>query len=121
MAEIPTPDFAVPYAAPKQVKTMADVQPIAPKNGYFKYQHYILNMQWVTSFDVGGKEPLASSGRLFVEARRVVVTNRIDWAIDIVSIVFFEEASEFHPSGGPELAKLIVATGPRVGRVAQET
>lgn len=34
MAEIPTPDFAVPYAAPKQVKTMADVQPMAPKNGY---------------------------------------------------------------------------------------
>lgn len=34
MAEIPTPDFAVPYAAPKQVNTMADVQPIAPKNGY---------------------------------------------------------------------------------------
>ncbi len=34
MAQIPTPDFAVPYAAPKQVKTIADVQPIAPKNGY---------------------------------------------------------------------------------------
>lgn len=34
MAEIPTPDLAVPYAAPKQVNTMADVQPIAPKNGY---------------------------------------------------------------------------------------
>jgi hypothetical protein len=34
MAEIPTPDFAVPYAAPKHVKTMADVQPIAPKKGY---------------------------------------------------------------------------------------
>lgn len=34
MAEIPTPDLAVPYAAPKQVKTIADVQPIAPKNGY---------------------------------------------------------------------------------------
>lgn len=33
MAEIPTPDLAVPYAAPKHVKTMADVQPIAPKNG----------------------------------------------------------------------------------------
>jgi hypothetical protein len=33
MAAIPTPDLAVPYAAPKQVKTMADVQPIAPKNG----------------------------------------------------------------------------------------
>lgn len=33
MAEIPTPDLAVPYAAPKQVKTMADVQPIAPKKG----------------------------------------------------------------------------------------
>jgi hypothetical protein len=34
MAAIPTPDLAVPYAAPKQVKTMADVQPIAPKNGF---------------------------------------------------------------------------------------
>ncbi len=34
IAEIPTPDFAVPYAAPKQVKTMADVQPMAPKKGY---------------------------------------------------------------------------------------
>lgn len=34
MAEIPTPDFAVPYAAPKQVKTMAEVQPMAPKKGY---------------------------------------------------------------------------------------
>lgn len=49
MAEIPTPDLAVPYlhmsdkvldehgvrayAAPIQVKTMAEVQPIAPKNG----------------------------------------------------------------------------------------
>lgn len=33
MAQIPTPDFAVPYAAPKQVKTIADVQPMAPKNG----------------------------------------------------------------------------------------
>ena len=34
MAEMPTPDLAVPYAAPKQVKTIADVQPIAPKKGY---------------------------------------------------------------------------------------
>jgi len=34
IAEIPTPDFAVPYAAPKQVKTIADVQPMAPKKGY---------------------------------------------------------------------------------------
>jgi hypothetical protein len=34
MAEIPTPALAVPYAAPKQVNTMAAVQPIAPKNGY---------------------------------------------------------------------------------------
>lgn len=33
MAEMPTPDLAVPYAAPKQVKTMAEVQPIAPKKG----------------------------------------------------------------------------------------
>lgn len=37
MAEMPTPDFAVPYAAPKQVNTMAEVQPIAPKKG-FTYQ-----------------------------------------------------------------------------------
>jgi hypothetical protein len=36
IAQIPTPDFAVPYAAPKHVKTMAAVQPIAPKNGYIK-------------------------------------------------------------------------------------
>lgn len=33
MAAIPTPDLAVPYEAPKQVKTMAQVQPIAPKKG----------------------------------------------------------------------------------------
>lgn len=36
MAEMPTPDFAVPYAAPKQVKTMAEVQPMAPKKGWTK-------------------------------------------------------------------------------------
>lgn len=34
IAEIPTPDFAVPYAAPKHVKTMAEVHPITPKKGY---------------------------------------------------------------------------------------
>ena len=33
IAEIPTPDLAVPYAAPKQVKTIAEVHPIAPKKG----------------------------------------------------------------------------------------
>jgi hypothetical protein len=33
IAAMPTPDFAVPYAAPKQVKTMADVHPMAPKKG----------------------------------------------------------------------------------------
>lgn len=33
IAEIPTPDLAVPYAAPKHVNTMAAVQPIVPKNG----------------------------------------------------------------------------------------
>jgi hypothetical protein len=33
MAAIPTPDLAVPYEAPKQVKTIAAVQPIAPKKG----------------------------------------------------------------------------------------
>jgi hypothetical protein len=31
---MPTPDFAVPYEAPKHVKTMAEVQPMAPKNGF---------------------------------------------------------------------------------------
>jgi len=34
MAAIPTPDLAVPYEAPRQVKTMDAVQPIAPKKGY---------------------------------------------------------------------------------------
>jgi hypothetical protein len=34
VAQIPTPDFAVPYEAPKHVKTMAEVQPMAPKNGF---------------------------------------------------------------------------------------
>ena len=34
MAAMPTPDLAVPYAAPMQVKTMAQVQPMAPKKGY---------------------------------------------------------------------------------------
>lgn len=31
---MPTPAFAVPYAAPKQLKMMAHAQPIALKNGY---------------------------------------------------------------------------------------
>lgn len=35
MAAIPTPDFAVPYEAPRQVKTMAAVQPMAPKKGCY--------------------------------------------------------------------------------------
>jgi len=47
MAQIPTPDLAVPYAAPKQVKTMADVQPIAPKNGYILRQYWShVVMRW---------------------------------------------------------------------------
>ena len=33
MAAIPTPDLAVPYEAPRQVKTIAAVQPMAPKKG----------------------------------------------------------------------------------------
>jgi len=33
MAAMPTPDLAVPYEAPRQVKTMAAVQPMAPKKG----------------------------------------------------------------------------------------
>eukprot|EP00391_Amoebophrya_sp_Ameob2_P001366 CAMPEP_0179000828 /NCGR_PEP_ID=MMETSP0795-20121207/10938_1 /TAXON_ID=88552 /ORGANISM="Amoebophrya sp., Strain Ameob2" /LENGTH=61 /DNA_ID=CAMNT_0020693967 /DNA_START=52 /DNA_END=234 /DNA_ORIENTATION=+ len=31
MLMIPTPDFAVPYAAPRLAKTMADVTPMKPK------------------------------------------------------------------------------------------
>ena len=46
MAAIPTPDFAVPYAAPKQVKTMADVHPIAPKNGYKRISQGLTNVDW---------------------------------------------------------------------------
>ena len=42
MAEIPTPDLAVPYAAPKQVNTMADVQPMAPKKGCSACQYTLL-------------------------------------------------------------------------------
>jgi hypothetical protein len=30
---MPTPDFAVPYATPKQAKTMEVVQPMAEKKG----------------------------------------------------------------------------------------
>lgn len=33
IAAIPTPDLAVPYEAPRQVKTMALVQPMTPKKG----------------------------------------------------------------------------------------
>ena len=33
MEQMPTPAFAVPYAAPKDVKMMALAHPIAPKNG----------------------------------------------------------------------------------------
>ena len=35
MAAMPTPDLAVPYEAPRQVKTMEAVQPMAPKKGCF--------------------------------------------------------------------------------------
>lgn len=41
MAEMPTPDLAVPYAAPKQVKTMAEVQPMAPKKGWEHGQYHV--------------------------------------------------------------------------------
>lgn len=34
IAEIPTPALAVPYAAPKHVKMMADAHPMALKKGY---------------------------------------------------------------------------------------
>ena len=81
MAEIPTPDFAVPYAAPKQVKTMADVQPMAPKNGYTT-----ISIPSYTRLLRASKSVVKSRwrhrGESCIEARRVVVTNRIDWAKD---------------------------------------
>jgi len=33
-AEMPIPDFAIPYAAPRAEKTIAKLQPIAPKNDF---------------------------------------------------------------------------------------
>lgn len=33
-AEIPIPDFAMPYAAPRAENTIATLQPIAPKNDF---------------------------------------------------------------------------------------
>ncbi|KAH9419411.1 U3 snoRNP protein [Dermatophagoides pteronyssinus] len=33
IAAIPVPDFAVPYAAPNELNTMADAAPSTPKNG----------------------------------------------------------------------------------------
>jgi len=56
MAEIPTPDFAVPYAAPKHVKTMADVQPMAPKKGAYTGQRSVA----IFDEDSGFVELLAS-------------------------------------------------------------
>lgn len=35
MAAIPVPDFAVPYAAPKALKTMAEAAPMTPKKGAY--------------------------------------------------------------------------------------
>lgn len=35
IAAIPVPDFAVPYAAPSALKTIAEAAPIAPKNGEY--------------------------------------------------------------------------------------
>src|SRR5882724_6137360 len=55
IAQIPTPDFAVPYAAPKHVNTMAEVQPIAPKNGYI-----IISMMFSTAL---GGAPIRGPAR----------------------------------------------------------
>jgi hypothetical protein len=33
-AEIPIPDFAIPYAAPREENTIATLQPIAPKKDF---------------------------------------------------------------------------------------
>src|SRR3569833_322552 len=46
MAAMPTPDFAVPYDAPRQVKTMAAVQPMAPKKGCGTCQCLIASRRW---------------------------------------------------------------------------
>jgi hypothetical protein len=37
-AEIPMPDFAIPYAAPMLERIMAMLHPIAPKKDYLVYQ-----------------------------------------------------------------------------------
>lgn len=80
MAEIPTPDLAVPYAAPKQVKTMADVQPIAPKNGYSSISMPSL-ICGAVELQCRRQSALASSRRLVIAAHEVRVTNSVDWAI----------------------------------------
>jgi hypothetical protein len=36
-AEMPIPDFAIPYAAPRAEKTIAKLQPIAPKKDCLPY------------------------------------------------------------------------------------
>lgn len=45
MAAIPTPDFAVPYAAPKQEKIIADAAPRYPKNGAIYVQYKVDTMR----------------------------------------------------------------------------
>ena len=72
IAQIPTPDFAVPYAAPKHVKTIAEVHPIAPKNGYFFHQQIC---------SLSSQCPLFQPHSIYIECTNRRSTDRVDRAI----------------------------------------
>jgi hypothetical protein len=77
IAEIPTPDLAVPYAAPKHVNTMAAVQPMVPKNGYKNPSVRAICVQQTETC----RGRLRSATRGAWERSRS--TNRVDGAIDM--------------------------------------
>jgi hypothetical protein len=81
IAEIPTPDLAVPYAAPKQVKTIAEVQPIAPKKGYREtsvYHSLLCGPGLAGGNCVKGR---SDSGEIEMwgVAGRACIPHRLDW------------------------------------------
>mmetsp|Transcript_124675 Transcript_124675/g.323898 ORF Transcript_124675/g.323898 Transcript_124675/m.323898 type:complete len:81 (+) Transcript_124675:356-598(+) len=51
MDEMPTPDFAVPYAAPKFAKTIAEVTPMKPKKAEEGSHGCILVEPWCRGSD----------------------------------------------------------------------
>jgi hypothetical protein len=63
---MPIPDFAVPYEAPKHVNTMAEVQPIVPKNG----------LQCISGPDQGVTGSKGNAGRS--SCRESFITHSID-------------------------------------------